>query len=302
MADLKQVFESGKNQNIQGTFAPGNRVRNQKIELGYRTELTNGLYFQTSIIYSNRQSIENIKYPEWLDTVFGIFQKPQPFPQYKIFLTTFDFEYHFRQKFYIRKNKKIVLGSPWPILFVQYKKGIPDIAQAEANFDFLEIKITDEIKLNTLGNLETKFVFGTFLQKKDLRLIEYKFFRTSDTWFFSNPVNTMQMLDSSLNSSKSYLQFNFIHHFNGFFLNKIWLINKLKLEETIGGGMLFIPEANNFAQVEFYAGLERKFRIRRELFKIGIYAVTADNNFKSASIRFKIGFNFYNSFTGKWSY
>ncbi|MBI2257570.1 MAG: carboxypeptidase-like regulatory domain-containing protein [Flavobacteriia bacterium] len=288
-------------QNIQGTFAPGNRVRNRMIEIGYRTELTNGLYAQCSFQYSNRESITNIKYPSWLDTIWGIFSEPQPFPQYKIFLTTFDFEYHFRQKYYIRKNKKIVLGTPWPVLYFQYKKGIPNLANTVADFDFIEIKVSDEAQLNTLGNLQTKFVFGAFLQKKDLRLIEYKFFRTSDYYFFSNPVNTLQLLDTTLNTSNSYLQFNFIHHFNGYFLNKIWLINKLKLEETIGGSMLYIPDAK-FAQVEYYAGLERKLRIRRSIFKLGFYLVSSDSNLNKANFRFKIGVNFYDSFNGKWSY
>jgi hypothetical protein len=288
-------------QNIQGTFAPGNRVRNQKIEVGYRTEITNGLYVKGSLLYSDRQSINNIKYPSWLDSAWGIFATPQPFPQYKIFLTTIDVEYHFRQKYYIRKNKKVVLGSPWPVIAFQYKKGIPNLAQAEADFDFIEFKITDEANLNTFGNLQTKLVFGSFLQKKDLRYIENKFFRTSDRIFFSNPVGTLQLLDTALNTSNSYLQFNFIHHFNGFFLNKIWLINKLKLEETIGGAMLYIPDAK-FAQAEYYIGLERKFRIRRNLFKIGVYAVSADNNLAKAVFRFKLGVNFYEAFNGKWSY
>lgn len=288
-------------QNIQGTFAPGNRVNNKKIEVGYRTEITNGLYVQTSILYSDRKSIENISYPQWLDTIFGIFTKPLPFPQYKIFLTTFDFEYHFRQKYYIRKNKKIVLGTPWPILYLTYKKGVPNLGGTEANFDYIELKVMDEAQLNTFGNLQTRLSFGTFLQKKDLRLIEYKFFRTSDQGFFSNPVNTLQLLDTTLRTANTFLQFNWIHHFNGFFLNKIWLINKLKLEETIGGGMLYIPDAK-FAQVEYYMGLERKLRIRRSIFKVGFYAVSADNNLKKANFRFKIGFNFYDSFRGKWSY
>ena len=109
------------------------------------------------------------------------------------------------------------------------------------------------------------------------------------------------MLDTALNTSNSFLQANFIHHFNGFFLNKIWGINKLGLEETIGGGLLMVPESN-FNQIEFYVGLERMFRIRKQLFKVGFYAVASDNNFESAAIRYKFGINFYDSFRKKWDY
>ena len=287
-------------ENIQGVFAPGNRVRNQKLEIGYKTELINGVYFKSSFLYSKRQSIDSLKYPDWV-SAFGQFSTPQPFKTYKIFLSTFDFEIHFGQKYVIRKNKKIVLGSPWPVLNVQYKKGIPNLAGTEANFDFLEVRAHDDIQLNTLGKAELSLLMGVFIHKKDLRVIEHKFFRTSDRYFFSNPVNSLQLLDTALNTSNSYLQFNFIHHFNGFFLNKVWLINKLKLEETIGGSLIYIPDAN-FAQVEFYAGIERKFRIRKEIFKLGIYAVSYDNNISAASIRLKFGFNNYNSFSGTWDY
>ena len=133
------------------------------------------------------------------------------------------------------------------------------------------------------------------------RHIRTKYFRTSDLGWFSDPTKSMQMLDTNLSTSNSYLQANFIHHFNGFFLNKIWGINRLKLEETIGGGLLIVPESK-FNLIEFYVGIERMFRIRKQLFKIGIYAVAADNNFDKAAIGWKVGLNFYDSFRRKWSY
>ena len=146
-----------------------------------------------------------------------------------------------------------------------------------------------------------KFRAGTFLLKQDLRIIEHTFFRPSDRYFFSNPINTLQLLDTALNTANSYFQLNYIHHFNGFFLNKFWMINRLKLEETVGGSMLLIPDAN-FAQIEFYAGIERKIRIRKSIFKLGVYAVSQANSLTKASLNFKIGVNFYNSFTDKWDY
>jgi hypothetical protein len=139
------------------------------------------------------------------------------------------------------------------------------------------------------------------MQKSDIRLIEYKFFRQSDLGFFSDPTNTMQMLDTFLQTNNSYFQLNFIHHFNGFFLNKIPLISKLKLEETIGGGFIGIPDAN-FAQVEFFAGLERKIRIKKTVFKIGYYACMQGNSFNTSNLRYKIGINFYDPFRDKWNY
>lgn len=287
-------------QSIQGSFAPANRVRNRKFELSHFFEVTNGLYLKTGIFYSNRSSIDNIEYPSWVD-VFGFFSKPQPFEGYKVFMTDIELSYHFRQKYQFKGPKKIIIGSQWPVLSLNYKKGLPGVFGGQSNFDFIEVRLTDEIHLNTLGNSEFKLITGAFVRKKDLRLVENKFFRTSDKWFFSNPVNSLQLLDTALNTANSYLQFNYIHHFNGFFLNKVWLINRLKLQETVGGSMLLIPDAH-FAQAELYAGLERQFRIKKQLFKIGFYAVTYASSIDRSAVQFKVGVNFYNSFYRKWNY
>lgn len=290
--------------NITQSILPiSNRVRNQKFEVNYKQEFFNGFYAKVTLHYSDRQNIENMKYPSWWDSLgLNLYTAPSaPFERYKIMLTTFDLEYHFKQKYMIRKGRKVVFGSPWPTLYLQYKIATPNVFKSEADFSKLEFKIHDEIKLNSLGNSEVKFVAGYYLHKKDIRLLEYKYFRQSDLGFFSDPKNTLQTLDTFMQTNNSYFQFNFIHHFNGFFLNKVPLINKLKLEETIGAAFLGIPDSK-FAQAEFYVGLERKVRIKKTIFKIGYYACLQGNTFDKANVRFKIGLNFYDPFLDKWTY
>ncbi|MCR9171374.1 MAG: DUF5686 and carboxypeptidase regulatory-like domain-containing protein [bacterium] len=293
--DFVNTYES-----IQGTLGPANRVRNQKLVIEHELEVLNGLYLATNILYSRRRSIDSLSFPEWTD-IFGNFQQPQEFQDYNTFMTEIEFAYYFQQRYIIKNGKKYITSNKWPRMSFLYRKGYPNIFEAQSDFDYLELGIHDRIDLKGLGQSEVKLVAGSFVQKKDLRLIENRFFRTSDRWFFSNPVTSLQMLDTALNTSNSFLQANFIHHFNGFFLNKIWGINKLGLEETIGGALLMVPESN-FNQIEFYVGLERMFRIRKQLFKIGFYAVASDNNFESAAIRYKFGVNFYDSFRKKWDY
>lgn len=289
-------------QNILNVFIPKNRVRNQKMEVNFSREIVNGLYLKTTALYSDRRAITNIQYPGWIkiyDTINP--QQIFAFDRYKILLLTFDFEYHIKSKYMIKKGKKIVYGSPWPTLYLTYKKGVPTLFNSNSNFDYVQFRIQDEIKLKSFGNSQFVLDAGTYLQKKELRAIEYKYFRPSDYNFFSNPITSLQLLDTSLRTPNGYVQFNFIHHFNGFFLNKIWGINKLKLEESIGGSFLSIPQSN-FNHVEFYVGVERNFRIQKQLFKYGFYFVTSDSNFGKANFHFKFGINPFNNFKNKWEY
>lgn len=296
-----ELYEYVNNtQNLINLYVPTNRVRNQKVELNYSRELVNGLYVKSSLLFSNRQSIDNIKYPDWMQ-LFGPIKKPQSFKRYKVFLLSFDFEYHFQQKYVFKNKQKIVYDSRWPTLYLNYTKGIPDVFHSKSNFDLVEFKVQDNINLNSLGAIQLSFLSGLYLQKNSIQLIENKYFRPSDLLYFSNPTTSLQFLDTAINTSNAYLQFNVIHHFKGFFLNKIFLINKLKLEEAIGGSILSIPNSN-FFQVEFFIGVERRFRIRKEIFKFGLYAVSKDKGHLKNMVLFKLGFNPFNSSTDKWDY
>jgi hypothetical protein len=287
-------------QNITGTFGPSNRVRNQKIGFSYRTELFNGLFLRTSFDYSNRMSISNIQYPAWID-YFGMFSKPTPFQNYKVSIFDLELEYQPFQKYLIKNNKKVILDSKWPLFSVEYKTGVPSLFGGQSNYGYLQIKIAQQAKVAALGNYILNVVGGQFIYKKDLRLIEYKYFRTSDVWFLSNPVTSMQMLDTLLNTTNSYFQGNFIHHFEGYFLNKIWLLNRLKLEETVGAGFLSLPK-EKYILGEVFAGIERKVKISKYLWKFGVFWTASVSSNRLGASHLKFGINFYDSFHKNWLY
>lgn len=292
-------------QSVANFFSRGNYVRKTFFNVSQRYEVVNGLYGRVTFDYSTRRDISNLEKAPWAIQLGEILNWPEieTYETYTVSIVELQLLYRFKQKYILKGNKKIVVGTAFPELRMLYKKGIPNLLGSDVNFDFLEVGISDEVNLATFGNLKWDVEAGTFFGKTadEVQYIERKFIRGSDLFFFSNPLNTMQLLDSTFNTTQPYLQAYAIHHFNGAIMSKIPLINKLKLELVGGGGALFIREAN-YAHLEFYAGIERAFKIKRQLFKIGTYYVLRENNAASINFNLKFGFDFFNTYTNSWSY
>ena len=140
-----------------------------------------------------------------------------------------------------------------------------------------------------------------FLNRSDLRLLEYKYFRGSDRYVFSDPVRSLQLLGPTLQTSSEYVRGNYVHHFDGVLLNKIPIFNKLKVTAAAGGGAMAIFETN-FVHFEMFGGLERVVRIKDQLFRAGVYAVTANNPLSKAAFTAKVGVDLFDRYTKKWTY
>jgi hypothetical protein len=284
-------------------FSFSNYVRSQTFSVSQRMEIVNGLFGELTVDYSDQFPITGLKPDYWRQIVFDTMaiNTPIPFQEYVKSEVRLELKYRFRQKYVIKKNRKIILGTKYPEIRFLYRKGIPGLFGSEVNFDYVEFSSMDEFKFARFGTSAWNVVAGAFINKKDLRVLEYKYFRGSDSFIFSDPLRSFQLLGPSLNTPDAYLRINYIHHFEGCFGSKIPLYRKLKITTTVGGGFLTIP-SQNFYHEEFFLGLEKVVRIKKQLFRLGIFAVTADSNFTNPAITWKVGISYYNSFTRKWSY
>jgi len=288
-------------ESISAYFSRSNYVRTKGIILGHSMEFFNGFYADIDIEYQKNSSISSIDLSAWSDRLFGQSNVPEAFDPFTELYLDIRLNYRFKQKFYNEPYRKIILESEYPKITLWYKKGIKGLLNSVVNFDLLELHLYDDFQIGTFGISKWDVHVGDFFNNKNVMLTNNKFFRGSDRYFFSNPLLSFQLIGPSITTENGYFQANYVHHFHGALMNKIPLINKLKLEAVAGGGLLLLQD-NSLRHMEVYVGLEKPFRLFKETFKIGIYSVTADSNHSKLNTGFKVGIDVFNAFTKKWSY
>ncbi len=296
MYEMVNTYES-----FEAILSPTNYVRSRMISVEQRMELINGLYGALTVRYSKQDPITDIMQPLWVKDVFGDLSLPRDFKSYTKAEATLRFTYLPFQRYIIKGRRKIILRTPWPEFSFTWRKGVPDIFGSEVNFDYLEIGARQYKKLLRFGYMNWRVEAGRFVNQESLRLLEHRFFRGADAYFFSNPIESFQTLGPTFNTRNAFLRGHFIHHFEGALLNKVPLIRYLKLGLAGGASVLFL-EDDNYKNTEVFAGLERPFTIKGQQFRISLWGVSATDNDGIKGLRIKMGIDFYNSFSHRWSY
>jgi hypothetical protein len=278
---------------------------NNYLGAGHAIELTNGLLFFSEAQMAFRRSVSEYKTGTLVDSLFNEVltdNQPVAFNPYNALYGKLKFEYTPAQRYRRDAREKVILGSKWPTFYVQWEKGIPDVVGSEVNFDYLEFGVKQVMNVGLLGVSRYTIRTGEFLNKKDLRLIDYKVQRRGDPLLFMDPHKAFQALDSTFPIFNRYVDAHFFHQFNGLFVNKIPLLKKLKLREVAGTGFLIAPE-RDLRYMELFAGIERSFESPfnpMDKFKVGVYVVGATTNKFKDPVQFKIGFTTWDKRKNRW--
>ena len=294
--DMINTFSS-----FSSVFSRSNYVRAKMFSIEQRMELVNGLYASLTYEFCDQMPINNLVPDAWSSQLFGDVNNPIEFQRYTKSEFNLNIQWRPGQTYYFKKNRKVVTGFKYPEFKFNYRKGVPGMFGSEVNFDYLELKIHDDYQLPRFGTGEWTVQGGAFVNKANLRLLEYKYFRGSDLFFFSDPNASFQLLDRVFLTPNAYYRGNYVHSFNGMFFNKIPLLNRLKLNEFAGSALIAIP-SENFIHQEVFVGIQKQIRIKEQLFRLGAFLVTSDSNLDKAQYTFKFGISYWNTYTKKWSY
>ncbi len=278
---------------------------NNQIAGGHGLEVANGLFLRNELAVALRRSVSNYKTGTLVDSLLGTVlnnNQPVPFDPYNAVYGKIRLEYTPFQKYRREPLEKIILGSKWPTAFVEWRKGIKNFLASDVDLDYLEFGLQQEVNLGLIGVSKYTVKTGSFINTNDLKLIDYQFQRRGDPLLFMNPGKAFQALDSTFPIFNRFYEGHLVHEFNGFLINKIPLLKKLKLREIAGTGFL-ITQERNLRYAELFAGVERAFQSPfnpLDKFKIGVYVVTSAANKFSNPVQFKVGFTTWDKRRGRW--
>lgn len=134
----------------------------------------------------------------------------------------------YKERVSMGEFERISLGAKFPILNIRYAYGIPNLFKSDYEYQKVQLSVTHWYNVFNLGwskfRVEAGQIWGT-LPYPLLKLHE-----GNETYFFDE--SAFNMMNYYEFVSDKYLSVFYTHHFNGYLLNRIPLLRKLKWREV----------------------------------------------------------------------
>ncbi|MDO8999391.1 MAG: DUF5686 and carboxypeptidase regulatory-like domain-containing protein [Bacteroidota bacterium] len=268
---VNSIYTLFRNENFMKAF------KETGVETSYFTELTNGVFFSSLVKYVERDALRNTSDRLIIDDKTKLFSSNDPrndfnhdslFKTNNAFTGEITFSFRFKQKYVSLPNQKIVTGTKYPKLSVTYKKAFP-VLNTTADYDLASAMIYDEINLGLFGRLGIRLKGGGFVNTKKLLFMDFKYFLGNQTIFNTNDyLSSFRLLPYyTFSADKWFTEAHAEHHFNGFIINKIPILKKLKFQEVVGAHLLMSNKLKQYYEINF--GLENIFNVLRVDYVLG---------------------------------
>lgn len=212
--------------------------------------------------YASRSALTNNSNYKWKDWANREFTSNNPFtptldaalfPDNNSFKIGALLSYNFSNKYATYPSGKVYVPSKYPTLSVGYTKGLGNVFNSDVDYDLLTANVSKRnINLGFYGKFGFMVGAGKFLNNKALFYPDFVHFNGNQSTLFENSSNAFLFLKLYRSSTpKSYIEVHADHNFSGFFLNKVPLLKKLKLEEIVGINYLSTPAQNDYMEAYF---------------------------------------------------
>ena len=261
----------------------------------YGQEVVNGFYLNFNSEYSQRKSLFNNTDYTLLknDNIYTSNNPLLPnnyavsaFENHNLLKAKITGRINFGQKYWSRPDGKFnIPNDKYPTVFVNYEKGLAG-SENKYSFDFLSSQITQDFSLGNKGVLGLNASAGKFFNAKNIAFVDYKHFAGNQTRIgqsdrYLSVFNLMPYYSNSTNDA--FFELHSEYNDNGFVMNKIPLLNKLKSNLVLGFHNLSIP--NKTPYQEFSVGLDNLGWGKFKLFRLD-YVRAYKNGFQTDGIIF----------------
>ncbi|HNX43482.1 MAG TPA: DUF5686 family protein [Bacteroidales bacterium] len=242
----------------------------KEIKGSYKHEWFTG--FSNTLTFSNR-NLYNIG-----NTGFSLYdpQGGSYEPHFSLITSElqFDLHYGYREKVLAGEFERVVVSSPYPVLDLNYTYGVKGLFNGDYEYHKAQLRVTQWFNFLSAGWSKYSVEAGKIWGKLPYPLLRVH--SGNETfWFDEYSYNLMNYYEFI---SDEYVNAMYSHHFEGFFLNHIPVIRKLKWREVAQARIAFGHTSDKNLQynsfptgtyalgkpyVEVGAGIENIFRFIR---------------------------------------
>ncbi len=200
-----------------------NMTRVEQYEVWYERDWFTGFNMRLSLVNRNMYPLDDTTYVQ-------IF--PDRPSEYKPGIQTAEVRMNLRfawdEKYIEGVFSRVSMGTRYPVIQVQYVAGLKGVLNSDYAYQRLSINLDDRIRINPIGYtnyiLEAGKIWGAL--PYPLMILHPGNETYVYDWASFNMMNYYEF------ASDQYAMATLIHHFDGFFLNKIPLMRKLKWREV----------------------------------------------------------------------
>ncbi|MBU1011705.1 MAG: DUF5686 and carboxypeptidase regulatory-like domain-containing protein [Bacteroidetes bacterium] len=134
----------------------------------------------------------------------------------------------YNEKFLMGEFERVSLGTTYPVFEATYSYGIPNLFNSDYSYHRVQLNLKQWFNVGTLGWSKYIVEAGRIWGKLPYPLLKIQ--EGNETYFYDElSYNLMNYYEFV---SDQYISVNYIHHFDGLFLNRIPLMRKLKWREV----------------------------------------------------------------------
>lgn len=232
----------------------------------FRQSVGDGFSWVVGFQFQDRRPLDNTTDYTWRDKADKAYTPNYPneisnqnLVRHQVFFTVLGLNWQPGTKYIELPDRKISLGSRYPVFSVLYTRNYSRLFGSDADFSKWQFSVKDDINFRLAGNLRYRFSMGGFIDNDKVFLPDYNHFNGNISRFATAYLNSFQLLPiyQYSNTSRFYALAHLEHNFRGLLTNKIPGIRRLNLYLVAGGNGFYYRDAGYF---EIFAGLDNIFK------------------------------------------